>query len=34
MSENGPSEPNPREALLQMVNACMISQALYVVAKK
>ncbi len=33
MSENGPSEPNPREALLQMVNACMISQALYVVAK-
>ena len=33
MSENGPNEPNPREALLQMVNSYLISQALYVAAK-
>ena len=32
MSEHGPNE-SPREALLQMVNSYMISQALYVVAK-
>jgi len=33
MSEHDPNAPNPREALLQMVNSYMISQALYVVAK-
>ena len=33
MTENDPNEPNPREALLQLANAYMISQRFYVIAK-